>query len=95
MWGFFHTKPKQKSNYFFFGHEKSVFFNNKKLFVEKLQALIIIFVISGQINDRSLIHNNIYVVYLFFNFHKISKSKMKLLSIYVYIETEIQKIDLI
>ena len=65
------------------------------MIVEKIQAQIIIIVISDQINDRSLIHNNIYVVYLFFNFHKISQSKMKLLSIYVYIETEIQKIDLI
>jgi hypothetical protein len=28
-WVFFHTKPKQKSNYFLFGHEKSVFVNKK------------------------------------------------------------------
>lgn len=30
LWFFFHTKPKQKSNYFLFGHGKSVFFNKKK-----------------------------------------------------------------
>jgi hypothetical protein len=71
------------------------------MIVEKIQAQIIIIVISDQINDRSLIHNNIYVVYLFFNFQKISKSKMKVLCIYmymyiyIYIETETQKIDLI
>ena len=35
------------------------------MIVEKIQAQIIIIVISDQINDRSLIHNNIYVVICF------------------------------
>jgi hypothetical protein len=69
------------------------------MIVEKIQAQDYYYCNfrSDQINDRSLIHNNIYVVYLFFNFHKISKSKMKVLCIYMYmyIETETQKIDLI
>ena len=71
----FHTKSKQKSNYFLFGYEQSVFLNKKeKNIVEKIQAQIIIFVISDQINDRSLIITyTSYIVYLFFNFH-LSKS---------------------
>ena len=61
----FHTKFKQKSNYFLFGHEQSVFLNKKIIIiVEKIQAQIIIFVISDQINDRSLIIT--YTSYIYF-----------------------------
>ena len=94
---FFHTKPKKKIKLFpFWTCKIGIKIGIKKIIVEKIQAQII-FVISGQINDHSLIHNNKYVVYLFFGFHEISKSKMKVLCIYMYmyIETETQKIDLI
>jgi len=93
LWFFFILNLNKNQIISFLDMENRYFLIRKNI-VEKIQAQIII-VISGHINNRSLIHNNIYVVYLFSNFHKISKSKMKVLCIYMYIETETQKIDLI
>ena len=72
---FCHTKPKQKSNYFLFRHEQiGIFLIKKKLSLKKYKAQIIIFVISGQINDVHLyiLTYKLYICFLISTYQNLS-----------------------